>query len=69
MYYTKRNYFDVNIIKSIEAYPDENSCKLHLKVVIERQGNHVRSMVERNIIGWNPNDSGNAVILDSGQCY
>jgi hypothetical protein len=29
-------YFDVNIIKFIEAYPDENSCKLHLKTVREQ---------------------------------
>jgi len=36
LYY--RKYFDVNIIKFIEQFPDENSCKEHLKGIREQQG-------------------------------
>lgn len=36
LYYRKN--FDVNIIKFIEQFPDENSCKDHLKGIREHQG-------------------------------
>jgi len=36
LYYKKT--FDVNIIKFIEQFPDENSCKEHLRGVREHQG-------------------------------
>lgn len=36
LYY--RKHFDVNIIKFIEQFPDENSCKEHLKRIREQQG-------------------------------
>ena len=36
LYYRKT--FDVNIIKFIEQFPDENSCKLHLRGIREQQG-------------------------------
>jgi hypothetical protein len=30
--------FDVNIIKFVEAFPDEKSCKDHFKIVREQEG-------------------------------
>ena len=37
-YYLKGKYFDVNIIKFIEEFPDEHSCKEHFRRVREEEG-------------------------------
>lgn len=36
--YINGKYFDVKLIKFIEDFPDEQSCKLHFKEVREKQG-------------------------------
>lgn len=36
--YIKRNNFDMNIIKFIEDFPDEHSCRVHFKDVREKHG-------------------------------